>query len=328
MYILQNGLWEGSVSGGCLEGDVLKKARQVMDEEKPVILTYDTSEESNHELGINLGCNGIIHIHIQPIRSQSKIIEYFRKLISIDQNHLLITELDDSLNVSLIDEKDLVTTNEPLSNSIDKLLLKQSSGWIKEDNKHFFFERFEPTLDLLVIGGGGDAQPVVKLANQLGWNVRLTDECIAHVFPKNFPNTQVIQCDRKYIGQEVTTSDHTAAVLMTHNLDYDRDALIDLLATKTPYIGIVGPRKRWNKIQAQLEDRGISLTPDILKRIHAPVGLDIGAETREEIALSIISEIKAFFSGRKAISLKQRKGSIHQKDPITGEVHKTPQFNI
>ena len=64
MYILQNGLWEGSVSGGCLEGDVLKKARQVMDEEKPVILTYDTSEESNHELGINLGCNGIIHIHI------------------------------------------------------------------------------------------------------------------------------------------------------------------------------------------------------------------------------------------------------------------------
>ncbi|XOV95222.1 MAG: XdhC family protein [Bacteroidota bacterium] len=329
MFILNNGLWEGSVSGGCLEGDVLRQAQEIMKSGKARIITYDTNEDENHQLGINLGCNGIIHIYVEPINRKKPIMGVFKKLIQSQKKTILVkklgefpfyswTKTDGEILDSTFDFHELAGFEK-----LKEKLFSQPSGMIEVNGETVFFEQFEPAIDLVIVGGGGDAQPVVQFANQLGWNVRLTDECAAHLFPKNFPNAQVIQCDRKFMGEKIRTTPYSAVVLMTHNLDYDRDALIQVLEGEAPYIGIVGPKKRWDKMVSQLEDRGIKLGENDLKRIHAPIGLDIGADTREEIALAIIAEIKSYFAQRSAKPLKERKDSIHTKDPITGEVLKS-----
>lgn len=329
MFILNNGLWEGSVSGGCLEGDVLRQAREVMQSGRAKVITYDTNEDSNHQLGINLGCNGIIHIYIEPLNRNNPLIPIFKKIIQHEKETILVKKMGELPGFSWIK-----TNGEILDSTMDyrefngfnkfeKELYAKTSGLVTSNDEEVFFEHFEPGIDLVVVGGGGDAQPVVNLANQMGWNVRLTDECAAHLFPKNFPQAQVIQCDRQYMGEKIRTTPYSAVVLMTHNLDYDRDALIQLLEGEAPYIGIVGPKKRWEKMKSQLEDRGIQLTKEHLERIHAPVGLDIGADTREEIALAIIAEIKAYFAQRSGKSLRERKDSIHVKDPVSGEVLKS-----
>jgi len=329
MFIMDNGLWEGSVSGGCLEGDVLRQAREIMQSGKARVITYDTNDDNNHQLGVNLGCNGIIHIFIEPLNRNNPIISVFEKIVSQQKRTILIKKLDEfpSYSWTKMDGEILDSTfdyNElPYLQEIEEKTQNQTSGIIEIDGGQVFFEHFEPAIDLIVVGGGGDAQPVVSLANQLGWNVRLTDECAAHLFPKNFPQAKVIQCDRQYMGEKILTTPFSAVVLMTHNLDYDREALIQILDGDAPYIGIVGPKKRWEKMKAQLEDQGITFSEKDLERIHAPVGLDIGADTREEIALAIIAEIKSYFSKRSGNPLKQRKASIHHKDPATGEVLKS-----
>ncbi len=329
MFIMDNGLWEGSVSGGCLEGDVLRQAREIMQSGKARTITYDTNEDNNHQLGVNLGCNGIIHIFVEPLNRSNPIIPVFEKVITQQKRTILIKKLDEfpTYSWTKMDGEILDSTFDyhelPGLKALEEKIHNQTSGIVEIDGGQVFFEHFEPAIDLVVVGGGGDAQPVVSLANQLGWNVRLTDECAAHLFPKNFPQAKVIQCDRKYMGEKIQTTPFSAVVLMTHNLDYDRDALIQILEGDAPYIGIVGPKKRWEKMKAQLEDQGITLNDKDLKRIHAPVGLDIGADTREEIALAIIAEIKSYFSKRSGNPLKQRKDSIHHKDPSTGEVLKS-----
>ncbi len=329
MFILNNGIWEGSISGGCLEGDVLRQAREIMESGKARTITYDTNEDSSHQLGINLGCNGIIHIFVQPLNRKNPLIPVLEKIINSQKKTILIKRLNEFPTFSWTkkDGEILDSTFDyheiPGLGDLENKIYKQTSGLIEIDDEWVFFEEFEPAIDIVIVGGGGDAQPVVHFANQLGWNVRLTDECAAHLFPKNFPQAKVIQCDRQYMGEKVTTTPYSAVILMTHNLDYDRDALIQVLEGEAPYIGIVGPKKRWEKMKSQLEDRGIKLSKKDLNRIHAPVGLDIGADTREEIALSIIAEIKAYFSNRSGKSLKERKDSIHIKDPKTGEVLKS-----
>ncbi len=330
MFIKDNGQWEGSVSGGCLEGDVLRQAREIMQSGKARIITYDTNEDTNHNLGINLGCNGIIHIFVEPLSRKHPIVPVFEKIVQSQKKTILIKRLQEHPTYSwtktdgeILDSTFNFHEVTGQNNDLESKIFDQTSGMLEINDDLIFFEHYEPAIDLVIVGGGGDAQPVVHFANQLGWNVRLTDECAAHLFPKNFPKAQVIQCDRQYMGEKISTTPYSAVVLMTHNLDYDRDALIQLLESDASYIGIVGPKKRWVKMVSQLEDRGIKLTKKDLERIHAPVGLDIGADTREEIALAIIAEIKSVFAKRNAQPLKSRKDSIHSKDPQTGEVLKS-----
>jgi xanthine/CO dehydrogenase XdhC/CoxF family maturation factor len=109
---------------------------------------------------------------------------------------------------------------------------------------------------------------------------------------------------------------------MSHNYDYDRDVLKKLLLSSSPYIGILGPRKRFDKMIGELKTAGISLTPDHYHRIHSPVGLDIGAETPDEIAVSIIAEIQGKFSNRSGGFLKYRNAPIHKRDSKNDQVFK------
>jgi xanthine/CO dehydrogenase XdhC/CoxF family maturation factor len=186
-----------------------------------------------------------------------------------------------------------------------------------------FLELIQPVISLIIFGGGFDARPVSQLAKTLGWNVSVTDECVSHIAPIFFPAADKLQlCQREFVDRDFDITPYTACVLMSHNYEYDRDVLKKLLNTATPYIGILGPRKRFEKMQGEFLTQGIDLAEKDLHRIHSPIGLDIGAEAPDEIAVSIIAEIQSKFSDRSGGFLKYNPGPIHQRDLRTNEVFK------
>jgi len=329
MLITDDGRWVGSISGGCLEGDALRKARQVIMSKKPTTVTYDTREESNQNLGIGLGCNGVIDVLIEPIdpKDERNAIQLFEEFVDSDEPLALATifrSLQETGSKLLINTKGKVisgfedeTLNELVLPELMQVFESKKSK-VKEYMQHgeaeIFFELIQPAISLLIFGGGFDARPVSELAKSLGWNVSVTDECVAHIAPIFFPTADKLSlCHRDFIDRDFKITPYTACVLMSHNYEYDRDVLKKIIKSNTPYIGILGPRKRFDKMQQEFSKDGFQLTQEEIKRIHSPIGLDIGAEAPDEIAISIIAEIQSKFSSRPGGFLKHNDGPIHQR---------------
>ena len=332
MLMLDNGRWVGSVSGGCLEGDALRKARKVMAEGIPQTVTYDTSNEE--ALGIGLGCNGIIDILLEPIipEQTGNPIFFVQSLLNLKDTTALATVFEtESTSNFRIGEKSLLTAdgelrgnNVQLNANVRKLLVDAISTQkssihelsINETRLKVFIEVIQPVIDLLIFGGGFDAKPVTELGAMLGWNVRVSDECVAHLVPINFPKAhEMLSCQKEYIKRDIEITPFTAIVLMSHNFNYDKEVLAQVIDSRSQYIGILGPRKRGDKmLKALKDDHGIVPSNEQLERLHYPIGLDIGAETPDEIAISIIAEIQARFSNRSGGLLKYRSGAIHHRD--------------
>jgi xanthine dehydrogenase accessory factor len=339
MLITDDGRWVGSISGGCLEGDALRKARQVMMTQKSMTIVYDTREESNQSLGIGLGCNGVIDVLIEPIDPQNtdNPVRLFEQLIATSGPVALATIFN---SPTAAGEKLYVTPNGEFHDTFSNTSLKNqvlkdlghifSSGkceartYITEgETVEIFLELIQPNISLMIFGGGFDARPVSELAKTMGWTVTVSDECVAHIAPVFFPGADKISlCHRELIEREFDITPYTACLLMSHNYEYDRDVLKKLLSSATPYIGILGPRKRFDKMVAEFSKQGIEISADHIHRIHSPVGLDIGAETPDEIALSIIAEIQAKFSNRSGGFLKYRNAPIHKRDSKSDQVFK------
>jgi xanthine dehydrogenase accessory factor len=337
MLITDDGRWVGSISGGCLEGDALRKARQVMTDKKPLTVTYDTSEESNQNLGIGLGCNGVIDVLIEPVDASGEgLPRMFEKITQTPSPVALATVYRGTNGVGekiLLVDGDVQSTivDKQLAASLEKDLSAIFTTQQSEAKKYVtaagesevFLELIQPSITLIIFGGGFDARPVSQLAKSLGWEVQVTDECAAHIAPLFFPTADKLSmCDRKFIDRDFNVGPYTACVLMSHNYEYDRDVLAKLVKTEAPYIGILGPRKRFDKMQEEFVKKGIVLSADDLHRIHSPIGLDIGAEAPDEIAVSIVAEVQGKFANRSGGFLKYRQGPIHHKDSPDGEVFK------
>lgn len=342
MLITDDGKWVGSISGGCLEGDALRKARQVMIDNKPITVTYDTNEDSNQNLGIGLGCNGIIDVLIEPVDAniEKNPISLLQDLKNIQQPVALATVFS---GPACIGEKLLISdtnVSSNLGNASLKFLIKERLSTLFESRQSrseafteagetydVFLELVQPGFSLIIFGGGFDARPVSQLAKSLGWEVQVTDECAAHIAPLFFPTADKLSlCQRQFIDRDFNITPYTACVLMSHNYEYDRDVLKKLVTTNAPYIGIMGPKKRFDKMLNDFAKDGIKLSDDQLSRIHSPIGLDIGAEAPDEIAVAIISEIQARFSNRSAGFLKERDGAIHERDSQSDQVFKQIYF--
>lgn len=344
MLITDDGKWVGSISGGCLEGDALRQARQVMNEGTANTVTYDTREESNQNLGIGLGCNGVIDVLIEPVdpSDKTKTIATYKSIIETNAPVTLATvfsggyekggkilRLEDTTLISTITDKSL---EETIIADLTAAFETKSSHARKYDAGgiavEVFIEIIQPSVSLIIFGGGFDARPVSQLAKSLGWEVTVTDECVAHIAPLFFPTADKLSlCQRSFIDRDFNITAYTACVLMSHNYEYDRDVLRKLLKSETPFIGILGPRKRFDKMQEEFTKEGIILTPDDHHRIHSPIGLDIGAEAPDEIAVSIIAEIQSKFSNRSGGYLKYRSGPIHHRDTKGDQVFKQVYIN-
>jgi xanthine dehydrogenase accessory factor len=334
MLITDDGKWVGSISGGCLEGDALRKARMVMQSKKPMTITYDTREESNQNLGIGLGCNGVIDVLIEPILSEEKnnTVALFESFLIKNEPIALATLFSpdfagEKLVMSSSGEYTHTLTNQDLINAI-YTDLTESFETKKSRAKQYgetevFLELIQPVVEVILFGGGFDARPVSAMAKSLGWDVTVTDECVSHIAPIFFPSADTLSlCKREFIDRDFIITPYTACVLMSHNYEYDRDVLKKLLNSASPYIGILGPRKRFDKMIEEFKKEGIELSAEAQHRIHSPIGLDIGAETPDEIAISIIAEIQGTITNRSGGFLKYRNGPIHQRDGQSDQVFK------
>lgn len=329
MLVLDSGEWVGGISGGCLEGDALKKAKFAIAQNKSSVITYDTTDDDPFQIGVGLGCNGIIDVLLTPIDSQDaeNPILILEKCINIRTPSMIITLLKYSGNDELfkagqsflmdksIDFSPLFSLkNEAklLEQDIQNCRITMQSCvkkyQIERDKIELFLEVIIPATHLLIFGGNYDIYSLVKLAKEVGWKVSVICNPLK-VHKTLFEIADVVM--DKGEAHKIEMDVFTVAILMAHDYETDFQNMLKLLKTNILFIGMLGPKKRTDKMFLQLAEAGNPVAEADLVRIATPVGLDIGATTPEEIAISIIAEIKTFFSGRDGSRLKFRNGAIY-----------------
>lgn len=335
LLIFEDGKRVGSISGGCLENDVSEWAKQVIKTGQPQVITYDTTAPEDIILGLGLGCNGIVQVLIEPLDQNSFQIQWMdeclnhRKLgaiatlfsieedakiliglkIFVDQTGRIINQIEDSK----LSENIIQDTQTSLINQQSQV---KTYFWNQTEIKGLI-DMIKPAISLLIFGAGEDAIPLVNLAKELGWIVTLIDHRPDAATALRFPladqiiiaHPEEIETDSSHILPNF--DNYTVAVIMTHHYICDRTLLKVLLPSSLPYIGLLGSRKRSEQIIQELNSE-LNLNSIPLHHFYSPIGLDIGAETPSEIALSILAEIQGVLSNRLGGSLKYRVGSIHQ----------------
>ena len=334
MLVTEDGQMTGAISGGCLEGDALKKALLAIHQRKNRLVSYDTNTEEGSAIGLQLGCNGIVHILFEYIDLQQADhpIVCLESILQQRQEGLLITQFSidglgeqggTQLLVTGLGE-DILPLDAQLSELAEYIKLaktKQQSVLTSfadaEKNKMALIEYLAPTIHLVVAGAGNDAQPVVETAKLLGWEITVLDGRVSHASAGRFPKANhLIIGPADEVIKKLSIDPWTVFVLMTHNYRYDLTLLKELIYTPTSYIGSLGPKTKLLRMFDDLEQVGIELSAAQQKIVHGPVGLDIGAETSDEIAIAVIAEIKAVLSGRSGGSLKFLATKIHAENPL------------
>lgn len=333
MLVMDNGTWVGGISGGCLEGDALKRARLAMVKSASTLITYDTTEGDAYQIGVGLGCNGVIDVLFTPLNFQdtNNPVEILKScLLASRQTHTLVTITAIEANainakagevIKYTGPESLLTCKDAgfekqLKKAIDTQLAENKSApqsFLVADGRtvETFIEILPPEISMVIMGYQYDVYPLSRLLKEIGWRVTI----VADPHKLNTSITafadQVIEPER-FPGLPV--DDHTVIILMSHDFKTDKYNLPKALKTAAPYIGMLGPRERSERIWRELAEEGKEISGENLSRIHAPMGLDIGAVTPEEIALSLAAEVRAFLSNRDGGFLRLRKTSIHERD--------------
>ncbi|MDP1843740.1 MAG: XdhC family protein [Sediminibacterium sp.] len=324
MLVTEDGQLTGAISGGCLEGDALRKAVLAITQAKNKLVVYDTTDEDDAKLGVQLGCNGIVQILFEPIHpDQQNPIHLLKKIIQDRSNAVLITgySINQQTHLGTIDHS--CFNNEkvlPFAPALKAAIIKVEDASksahctidIEANQQQFFIEYSLPSIAFVVVGAGNDAMPLVQMAHLLGWNTTLVDGRPTHATRSRFAVAENIIIGKpKEILPQLTIDNRTAIVLMTHNYNYDTELLGLLNQYEVPYIGLLGPQAKRVRMLQELEEAGIHFSAEQLEHIYGPTGLNLGAETAEEIALSICSEIMAVLQEKDPQHLKNKVESIH-----------------
>ena len=253
MLICADGATAGSLSGGCLEEEVARRAMEVMREGTPALMSFDTR--------LRFGCNGAIEVFVETVQ----------------ENFLA------ELSANFTERRSCRAVTAFAGSSELGTRLVRRDAQIPDGA---FVQEIEPAIRLLIFGEGPDSISLRAFAGILGWEVIEIDE------PAELSN----HADAR-----------TAAIVKSHNYGRDFAALCHLLKLDLAYVGLLGPRKRRDQLLNAVLDEGIAIDAEVF----APAGLDLGAETPEELALALVSEIQAVFAGAGAESLRDRKAPIH-----------------
>lgn len=332
MLIEDNGQLTGAISGGCLEEDALRKALLVMTKKTSRLVTYDTMDDDDAKFGVGLGCNGIIQVLIEPIDEEdpNNSIRFLKAIDEKRQQSVLITlfSLQDKKGpqygtcLLLKEDKTVIATTPVLKDILihdaEEAMINQVSSFKNYiSNEHdltAFIEIIQPSVSVIIIGAGNDVMPLVDMADILGWETTVVDGRANYAKKERFAGAcQVLVSKPEQILDQIEIDERTVFLLMTHNYNYDRTMLKRLLQKNVSYIGMLGPKKKRERILDEFKDEGLTFTEQQLSVLHSPVGLDIGAETSEEIAVSILAEIKAFFANKDVQSLRKIKEVIHPR---------------
>ncbi len=287
MLVTEAGHRIGSISGGCLEEDLVERSRRVAESGRAEVVTYDTTSENDLVWGVGLGCHGVVRLLLEPLAPQP------------EWAMLACENLRSGLPT------DLAVAWGPPGSALGTRLGGAPAGGV-------FLDRIPAPASLVIYGAGDDAQPLARLAQELGWRVTVADPRPSMPTPGRFPGASA-RATGPAEGLVAATDPQpgSLAVVMTHHYRHDLPLLHDLLPLPLAYLGLLGPKKRSERILSDLAVAGLVPTPEMLSRFHAPVGLDIGADAPEEVALSILSEMKAALSGRDGRPLRERVLPIH-----------------
>ncbi|MCP9494688.1 MAG: XdhC family protein [Pyrinomonadaceae bacterium MAG19_C2-C3] len=333
MLMTDDGRMTGSLSGGCLEGDVYERARRVMRTGEAIVVRYDTGASEDIVWGLGLGCNGVVHVLIEPLKMDampahlellqssishqqacviatvfgvdkpSNIAPGSRLMINGDGENSIVEFADDDLTRAVLsDARAAISTNE------SSIKLYNSSNNLIE----VFIEVVEPPVSVVVFGANSDVVPIVELADMLGWQITVVDTQAREASRERFAKAhRVLLCRPENVATDVPLTPRNAAIVMTHNFTHDAELFKTLIHSPAPYVGMLGPKRRTERIIAEAMAEGLTISDVESSRLHTPIGLDLGAETPEEIALSIIAEIRAVVSNHEGGFLKHRRAPIH-----------------
>ena len=299
MMIDSSGQMTGAVSGGCVEKEILKQSETVFKTGVPKIMTYDGRYK--------LGCEGLLYILIEPFDPDRKMMTSFentleeRKAFEITSCFsITVTNGENLGSIISFANKESYAFNKKVQNKL------KSSPELKQ-----FIQKMEPCFKLIIIGAEHDAVQLTRFASQLGWEVIVISNPSDPQNLGDFPGAHNLLAILPESFNVDDINEQTAVVLMTHSYVKDLNFLTALKDAKPIYLGLLGPAKRRERLLNEFIESNPMVKEEFFDLIYGPTGLNIGAETPEEISLSICSEILSVIRGRDPISLKDKKGKIH-----------------
>ncbi len=293
LLLLPDGRHVGSISGGCLEEDVRLRARRVLDGAPPELVLYDTAVENDLLWGTGLGCQGEVQVFIE--RLPEALPDWIPTL-----RENLRARRETRLAVVYGEEGGVPRGTRLLAQ------LPQSPG------PAAFVESVPPPPALVLFGAGDDAIPLVQIACRLGWQVTLFDARPAYATAARFPQADAVVADaaENAVRHPAIAAD-SHVVVMSHRYRDDRAVLRAMLPRTLAYLGVLGPRRRTERMLDELAAEGVEVTAGMRRRLYAPVGLDLGGASPEAVALSILAELQALRSGRAPQHLRDLARPIH-----------------
>lgn len=347
MLVFSDGASVGAISGGCLESDVIERSQSVLLDGVPKLLVYDGSSD-DPIFGLGMGCNGITTVFLERLTgADDPLCVFIRQCFEQRQPRAIATVYEiksHKPHQSLLEgHRFFLYANDEASDNFgeselanrlrnavwdnaaamlqekrkwEHLLFAESEFIESENAVHVLLESLLPVQELVIVGAGYDALPLVEYASILGWRATILDHRPALLSVERFPKASLLtRYTRENIAEtarNIVLSPQTAVVIMTHNLAFDAAFLREAFASNARYIGLLGPKSRLQKILTLLQEQSVKVSDEDLMRLHNPIGVDIGSETAEEVALSIIAEIQAVMNGRSGGFLaKRQQEKIH-----------------
>jgi len=314
ILIAADGSWQGLVSGGCLEGDMAEHAREVLASGRPQLLTYDLRGEQDELFGMGIGCNGLFRVLLQALSPQEGWAP-FAAIAEAMQGEsagvvATVTESDDpavAAGATACSAGDAPRTWGLPDAWAERLLAgcraraaRPAAEPAQETDSagrrlRVLYAPLRPLPRLLVLGAGLDAVPLAELALRLGWRVTVADHRPAYLARGDFPaGVDLVYAAPAELPRRVRLDRCAAVVVMSHHLDTDRAWLRALAQVPAPYLGLLGPAARRERLLGEL-----GADADALRgRLRGPVGLPIGADSPETIALAVLAEVHATLAGR------------------------------
>lgn len=298
MLISEDGAMTGAVSGGCVEKDIARKAESVFKDGKPIMMTYDGR--------YRLGCEGVLYILIEIFNPNAEFISAFHQCLDKRGHFKIHSHYRKEEGAFSGLGSNIMIGENSFSVNTDNNIPSEETTHLK------IFEReLPPCFKLMIFGAEHDAVQLCKYAAFNGWEVSVVSGPLEAKTIENFPGASEFHSVAPDALVLDKIDEQTAIVIMSHNFANDLRYLIELKNANPAYIGLLGPAHRREKLYAQFIEYYPDEAERLIDRIHGPAGLNIGAETPQEIAISILSEILSVVRDKKPILLKEKKGGIH-----------------
>jgi xanthine dehydrogenase accessory factor len=308
MLIAADGEYAGLLSGGCLEGDLREHARAVAACGQGRIVSYDMRSSTDQLFGLGAGCEGAMDVLLTRVSAGEmwQPLEHMAGAARRGEESrvaFVTASSDEQLPLGFSFADAVVAPNGKTLDARFALLREAATRApantlirLSNPDVEFFVAGTAPPARLLLLGAGPDARPVAELAGFLGWRVTAVDHRATYLVPARFPaGTELLEVRPAEVAATVALDRYAAAVVMSHHLDSDLQYLRALAHSTVPYVGLLGPAARREKLLGDLGEDAHRLRP----RLRAPVGLDIGGRAPESIALSIVGEVHAALAGRQ-----------------------------